>query len=89
MIDEIVKQKLEERRKKKEERRKKKEERRKKKEVINEKLILFSLFLGGASSNEVTKALKANGFNDVKTHVRVFFIRSEDDTFNTKFMVKK
>lgn len=53
------------------------------------KLILISLFLVGcSSSNDATKALKANGFTDIQTHGRAFFACSEDDSFATKFSAK-
>ncbi|WP_151767910.1 hypothetical protein [Acinetobacter oleivorans] len=53
------------------------------------KLILVSLLLVGcSSSNDATKALKANGFTDIQTHGRAFFACSEDDSFATKFSAK-
>ncbi|MDO7394680.1 hypothetical protein [Acinetobacter baumannii] len=53
------------------------------------KLILISfLLVGCSSSNDATKALKANGFTDIQTHGRAFFACSEDDSFATKFSAK-
>ncbi|MFW2037767.1 hypothetical protein ACG92Y_04455 [Acinetobacter ursingii] len=52
-------------------------------------VIAFILcFKGCSSSNDATKALKANGFTDIQTHGRAFFACSEDDTFATKFTAK-
>ncbi|MDH2017870.1 hypothetical protein N5J44_00125 [Acinetobacter ursingii] len=54
-------------------------------------LIIFAITLsicGCSSSNDATKALKANGFTDIQTHGRAFFACSEDDTFATKFTAK-
>lgn len=52
-------------------------------------IILNSIFLiACSSSNDATKALKANGFTEIETHGKAFFSCSEDDTFATKFTAK-
>jgi hypothetical protein len=51
-------------------------------------LIFVGLFAGCSSSSDATKALKAQGFTDIKTHGRAFFACSEDDSFATKFTAK-
>lgn len=53
------------------------------------KIILLALLISGCSStNDATKALKAQGFTDIQTNGRAFFACSEDDTFATKFTAK-
>lgn len=51
-------------------------------------LTLFSIILllsACSSSSDANKALKANGFTEIKTFGRAFFACSEGDTFATKF----
>ncbi|MFA3055859.1 hypothetical protein [Acinetobacter pittii] len=51
-------------------------------------ILIFLLLSGCSSSNDATKALKANGFTDIQTHGHAFWGCSEDDTFSTKFTAK-